>query len=341
MPKKTKEYSEDFKTAVVKAVQDGHSQSEVARLFKISRQIISVWCRNFEARGTAAKLPRSGRPKKTTQKDDHIMVRLSKADPQLTAQSVTNIFNENRELKIHVATVRRRLNDAGLHARRPSRKPFISKKNRIARLAFAKNHLHWGQKEWSKVLWSDESKFNLFSSDGIQYVRRPVGKRNDVKYLVPTVKHGGGSVMVWGCFSRDGTGPLIHVEGIMNSQVYTDIVKSNMLPHAKDKMPRGWIFQQDNDPKHRSAHSKAFFQKNRIRDLEWPSQSPDLNPIEHLWEVLDREIRQQKYPNVRDFFAALKEKWATIPLPVLIKLVDSMHDRCEAVIASKGYPTKY
>lgn len=86
----------------------------------------------------------------------------------------------------------------GLVGARPSKKPLISTKNARARLKFAQAHKDWSIGDWSRVLWSDESKFNLFSSDGIRYVRRPSGSRNDKKYQVPTVKHGGGSIMVWG-----------------------------------------------------------------------------------------------------------------------------------------------
>ena len=87
---------------------------------------------------------------------------------------------------------------ANLPAAKPSKKPWISKKNVKARLKFARDHLDWSVADWGRVLWSDESKFNLFSSDGIRYVRRPPGQRNNPKYQVPTVKHGGGSVMIWG-----------------------------------------------------------------------------------------------------------------------------------------------
>ena len=120
-------------------------------------------------------------------------------------------------------------------------------------------HRHWTTKQWSRVVWSDESKFNLFASDGIRYVRRPNGEMMNVKYTLPTVKHGGGNIMVWGCFSRDGVGPLHRVEGIMDRFVYKDIVEKTMLPFAKRQMPRVWIHQQDNDPKHTSNHFKEWF----------------------------------------------------------------------------------
>ena len=82
------------------------------------------------------------------------------------------------------------------------------------------------------MLRSDESKYNLFSSDGIKYVRRPKNKIKDPQYNVPTVKHGGGSVMVWGCFSCDCVGPLVQIEGIMGAKHYTDLMKNHMLPHV-------------------------------------------------------------------------------------------------------------
>ena len=115
----------------------------------------------------------------------------------------------------------------------------ISEKIGKVRIQFAKKYASWTTEDWSKILWSDESKFNLFSSDGIKYVRRPKNKRNDKKYQVPTMKHGGGNIMVWGCFSRSGVGPLIEIHGKMDRIKYGEILTKYMIPHGRRNMPRG------------------------------------------------------------------------------------------------------
>jgi len=81
--------------------------------------------------------------------------------------------------------------------------------------------------------------------------------------------------------------------------------------------------------------------REKVKVLEWPSQSADLNPIEHLWEELDRRVRCQKYSNKEALFQTLKKEWGKIPLDRIQKLVDSMPARCDAVITANGYATKY
>jgi hypothetical protein len=146
-------------------------------------------------------------------------------------------------------------------------------------------HRHWTSEDWQKVAFSDESKFNLFGSDGKRYVRRPKNTRNECKYTHPTVKFGGGNVMVWGMFSSSGTSSLVRVEGRMDAALYKNILENNLLLFAKNKMGVDWIFQYDNDPKHTSKLVKSWPKSQNIRVLKWPAQSPDLNPIELLAQL--------------------------------------------------------
>uniref|UniRef100_A0A8R1EQ09 HTH_Tnp_Tc3_2 domain-containing protein n=1 Tax=Caenorhabditis japonica TaxID=281687 RepID=A0A8R1EQ09_CAEJA len=132
--------------------------------------------------------------------------------------------------------IRRRLQVAGLHGRRQVKKPLVSLKNRKARVEWAKQHLSWGPREWANHIWSDESKFfNLFGTDGIPWIRRPIGSRYAPQYQCPTVKHGGGSVMVWGCFSDTSMGSLKRIVGTMDDMC-TKTSWRTQCDHGQDQI---------------------------------------------------------------------------------------------------------
>ena len=147
--------------------------------------------------------------------------------------------------------------------------------------------------------------------------------------------------MVWKCFSRNAVGSLVRITEIMDRFVYEKILSNHMLPHADGLLVRDWLFQHDNDAKHKSKHVINFLKSKKVEVIAWPSQSPDLNLIEHLWQELDRRVRTKSFSNKQDFFNVLREEWANIPVERLRTLVDSMQARCVAVIKAKGYATKY
>ncbi|KAF7640693.1 hypothetical protein LDENG_00022540, partial [Lucifuga dentata] len=123
---------------------------------------------------------------------------------------------------VHDSTIRKRLGKNGIHGRVPRRKPLLTKKNTKARLTFAKKHLDDPQDFWENILWTDETKVELFGSVKLTAFQK--------KNIIPTVKHGGGSVMVWGCFAASGPGRLAVIDGTMNSAIYQEILKENVRP---------------------------------------------------------------------------------------------------------------
>lgn len=224
-------------------------------------------------------------------------------------------------------------------SRTPRKVPLLSKKNIKDRLSFAHNNKN--RPCWKNVLWSDETKINLFGSDGKQFVRRPVNMPLHPKYTKKTIKFGGGNIMVWGCFSYYGVGPIHLVEDIMREEDYCNIIQNVMLPYAEEEMPLEWVFQHDNDPKHASKLVKKCLQDNNVNVMVWPAQSPDLNPIENLWSALKKLLPKEKITNKKMLWEEVQKAWKKIPRELCQKLVLSMKARCDAVMQNKGQTTKY
>ncbi|KAK3542039.1 hypothetical protein QTP86_011342 [Hemibagrus guttatus] len=142
--------------------------------------------------------------------------------------------------------------------------------------------------------------------------------------------------------STAGPGRLAVINGTMNSAVYQKILKENVRPSVCDlKLKRTWVLQQDNDPKHTSKSTSEWLKKNKMKTLEWPSQSPDLNPIEMLWHDLKKVVHARKPSNVAELQQFCKDEWAKIPPQRCNRLTASYGKHLIAVVAAKGGPTSY
>jgi len=157
-----------------------------------------------------------------------------------------------------------------------------------------------------------------------------------------TVKFGGGNVMVWGCMAYNGIGRLEFIDDRMNAELYCEILDNNLFQSADQlHMPSDFIFQQDNDSKHTARLMAKWMDENDVRLLKWPAQSPDLNPIEHLWYLLDQELGDRRFKTKDELKAELTAAWRRLSFQKVRNLVDSMPRRLAAVRKAKGGPTKY
>jgi len=305
----------------------GRSHGAVARTIK-------AWEQNERLERSSG----SGRKRKTSAADDRGILREVRKDRFVSTFDILALAPYQH---LSASTISRRIRESGeFDSYWAAHKPFISPTNRAKRLQWCRARQHWSVDEWRKVLWTDESPFVLRFNRKKRVWRR-ANERYAVQCMTGSVKHDK-KIMVWGCFAAHGVGALIRVDGILEQRQYRDILDTYMLPSKEVLFGDGeWIYQQDNDPKHTAILTSNWFIENYVPIMEWPSQSPDLNPIENLWTIVDQAASSREPQNEEELLEVLQGAWHSIPHEMLDKLVCSMPSRCAGVIANNGYPCKY
>ena len=294
-----------------------------------------------ETRDPNLRKPRPGRPRYFNARKSCIAARA------ITSGRVPDATQLQREYfpDAGATTVRRELRRLDLPGRVRRRKPMLQKTHKLWRKIWAKIHAKWEVSDWERVWWSDESKFNLVGSDGRRWCRRRVGEEFLDRNVHKAVKHGGGKVNVWGVISWHGVGRLHRVTGNLTAHQFVQILDQSLLGSLEDTSTskHDIIFQQDNDPKHTSKLGRAWFSENGNTLLPWAPSSPDMNPIEHVWNVLDRKVRSRPIlpQNAEELWLALEEEWYKLDVQFIRKLISSMPRRVAALQRAHGEYTRY
>lgn len=321
-------------------VQQGASHADVARRFNCARITVTRLMQRLRQTDRTTDRPRSGRPPVTTPAEDrHIRV-LHLRNRSITATSTAATSLGHR---ISRQTVYRRLRQHGIRARHPFRGPFLTRQQRINRLIWARRVRRWQQRDWAQVLFSDESRFSLFRNDGRQRVYRRVGERLAPNCVHQVTPFGGGGIMVWGGICGDLKTRLVVIRGNLNAQRYCDEILQPVVVPFLPQQPRGIIFQHDNARPHTARLTQNFLNNANIQVLPWPACSPDMNPIEHLWDHLDRQIRSRPVPpvNLQHLEQCLLDEWQRITPNVIRRLTTSVRRRVVACIDAQGGHTRY
>ena len=181
----------------------------------------------------------------------------------------------------------------------------------------------------------------MFRSDGRQCVYRRRGERFADACVLQRDRFGGGSLLVWGSIAYNFKSELVFIDGSLTALKYRDNV---LVPHVIPAIrQRALTFQQDNARPHVAHICTDLLTENDIDVMDWPPYSPDLSPIEHLWDELDRRVRRRRNvpQTLGQMRQALQEEWNNIPLAKINKLIDSMTSRVRSAIAVRGGHTRY
>lgn len=335
-------------------------QREIASLMKCSQKAIQHTLATYTFETFQGRNPRRDYQRKTTKREDRYIERALKQYSFTPLQDITNIIG----LPISETTVRRRRSEAGLGSYVAAEKPGLSDDIVASRLRWALRYKDWTIEDWKKVIWSDESSMWIGVNPRRQWVIRPPGERLNPKYVKRTFKNAHVKVMVWACFTGDRLGPLVVCdEGGIGANEYEDILYDGLFSLIDDILQppdsdtiqiadeNTFLFMQDNAPCHKAECIHEFLAENDVPVMEWPAQSPDLNPLENLWTDFKARFHQRfmelfhyasKSLEARYRYGeVLQEVWYSQGMEMVEALTTSMPERCAAVIEAKGGWTGY
>lgn len=225
--------SVEVRKIIIEQHKNGKTMREIGKLVNRPRSTVCDTIKRFKETKSVENKVKTGRPKLFTDANERWIVNQVRANPHLSAPKLTTQVKEHLEIDCNPETLRLVLRKNNLNGRVARKKPYISKENKNKRINFAKTYKNKDIEFWKDVIFCDESKYNIFRSDGQSYVWRKPNEELKEKNLRATVKHGGGSVMVWGCMSASGPGNLCFVDGIMDHKQYLSILKRNLIQSAE------------------------------------------------------------------------------------------------------------
>ena len=297
-----------------------------------------LWAK-FLRTGSVNDLPRSGRPKALTQREERSLTRNFIAHPGTSIKSVvrnplSNIRQTSRR------TIRRTLRSKGLVPKTTEQGKEIVKRNKDERINFAKRHQNWNEEDWKHVVFSDEAALypkRTRTCVRWSYPRHPNPPEEPDARLI--------SVNVWAYIKFGEPGRITKYIGTMDAIKYENILER----YARDAVvnPRDpdndLIFMQDGASSHTAKDIQNWFRKNGIILLSWPPQSPDLNPIENVWSWLRNQLWNQRAQirNSNDVWRLSVEIFNSMSEGFIRKLYNSMPERIEDVLRLKGNRTKF
>ncbi|GFU93429.1 transposable element Tcb1 transposase [Trichonephila clavipes] len=319
------------------------TQLEVSEELGIAQSVISMLWQRFQDDGNVSRCYSTGHPRVKTPNEDRYLAVTVERKRRSTASDLSRQLSSATGTTVSRQTVYRCLGHIGLYARTPVKCIPLNATHCRLRLTWSRKHALWTPQQWSSVMFSDKSRFSLHSDSRRTLIWREPGTRYHQENTIERHRFGGAGWLVWGGIIL-GSRTDLHVQSVtMTCHIYRDVILKQHVRLFRDAMGAEFLFMDENTRPHHANIVDECLQSEDITRMDWPAYSPDLIPIEHVWDMLDRRIAARQLPPtcLPELRRALLDEWCNIPQDQIDSFILSMPRRCKACIASSGRHTPY
>ena len=298
--------------------------------------ISTLWKKHLETNTISNNWSSQGRPRVLKEEEKEMLIETVRENRLIS----TRELKKDLELDASRETINRELLRNGYKAYKAPAKLLLKECHMEQRYRFALKYQSWGEIRWRKIIFSDESIFRMVNPNGRTFVRR-LEEEEVEPFSIQACDSSSGLVMVWGAISSAGPGPLVRVEGTLDSEEYIKLFNCRLWRYYPGLYDGTQIFQDDNAAPHTADNVNEWFKKYSINRMAWPSRSPDLSIIEDVWNSMKFEMRGKIFLTKDDLWGEIQRQWKNLSFDFIDALYESLPNRIQAVPEAEGGTTQY
>jgi transposase len=299
------------------------SYAKIANELGVSKSTVHKYLKLWKKHIPVSEVKQAGSPRKMTDGVKRQIRVIVNRNQSISSKGIKNKLSKGspkaNPVEVGSSTVRRALKEMSYANDLPKIVPMLTKLQKEKRVGWCKKN---SKRKWDKVIFSDETSIELDRCKNRKW--HPKGKRPQVgKSKFPR------KMMFWSAVGVNCKAPLVVIRGTVNTDKYIELLEKHFLPWYRAYCHTTHVFQQDNAPAHTSKRSVAFIKAQNLKLLEWPSNSPDLNPIENIWFILKNAVEKRSPKTLEELERFSIQEWDKIDQRIIRKTIKSMGCRID------------